>query len=304
MKNEIKVIGKQDFMGKEISIIECEGGVGENQRIITAKEIANIDNLRLADVNASINRLIEKSRIKEFIDFIDCLSETVSLRDFAKENGLIGSNRTQNVYILSERGYSKLIKSMDDDESWNVMDKLIDEYFRMREVIKSDEQLLAQLCLQLYRGGQDAVVASQRITEIEVSKATKPLLVEIDSKNKTIQQQEDEIQIKKDIITGFTEDIDILTKRNIVNRIIKRSPNGGYSGRYKEMYKCFKETFSIDLEARCKGYNLKQAKKKDQLSVIKYAEQFGYMDKLYEVACKLYHSEVQQILKELGKIVD
>ena len=299
--NELKIIDKQEFMGREIQVLE--GGFGENQRIITAKEVANIHEVELKTINQSIKRLIDKNRIKVGVHYIDLLSNE-NFKVTASDLGLITSNGQKNCFVLSERGYASLIKYMDDDESWDVMDKLIDEYFRMREVIKSDEQLLAQLCLQLYRGGQDAVMASQKITEIEVSKATKPLLVEIDSKNKTIQQQEDEIQIKKDIITGFTEDIDILTKRNIVNRIIKRSPNGGYSGRYKEMYKCFKETFSIDLEARCKGYNLKQAKKKDQLSVIKYAEQFGYMDKLYEVACKLYHSEVQQILKELGKIVD
>ena len=63
---------------------------------------------------------------------------------------------------------------MRTDKAKQIRKQFRREYFTMREVIKSDEQLLAQLCLQLYRGGQDAVVASQRITEIEVSKATKP----------------------------------------------------------------------------------------------------------------------------------
>lgn len=31
----------------------------------------------------------------------------------------------------------KLIKAMDDDDSWDMMDKFVDEYFRMREVIKN-----------------------------------------------------------------------------------------------------------------------------------------------------------------------
>ena len=196
MKNEIKVIGKQEFMGREIQVLE--GGFGENQRIITAKEIANIHNMRLADVNASINRLIEKSRIKEFVDFIDCLSETVSLRDFAKENGLIGSNRTQNVYILSERGYSKLIKSMDDDESWDVMDKLIDEYFRMREVIKSDERLKAMYLLKAVEStGEESALAIKSYSDLRIKEATTPLL-------ETIDKQQRDIQIKDQVIKEYT----------------------------------------------------------------------------------------------------
>ena len=162
--NEIKVLGKQEFMGREIQVLE--GGFGENQRIITAKEVANIHNTELREINQSLNRMLERGRLQENIDYIDLMQDEFS-KSLAVTLGLVGSNRTKNVYILSERGYCKLIKYMDDDESWDVMEKFVDEYFRMREVIKSDEQLLAQLCLQLYRGGQDAVVASQRITEIE-----------------------------------------------------------------------------------------------------------------------------------------
>ena len=42
------------------------------------------------------------------------------------------------------------------------------EYFAMREVIKSDEQLKAQLLLSIYNGGQEGIVASKQLTEMEV----------------------------------------------------------------------------------------------------------------------------------------
>lgn len=63
---------------------------------------------------------------------------------------MFSSNRTKDAFILSERGYSKLIKAMDDDESWDIMDSFVDEYFKMREVIKSSEQLKAQLLLSIF----------------------------------------------------------------------------------------------------------------------------------------------------------
>ena len=69
--NEIKVVGKQKFMDKEIT--QLEGGFGENQRIISAKEVANIHSVELKVINQSIKRLIEKQRIKENIDYIDMM---------------------------------------------------------------------------------------------------------------------------------------------------------------------------------------------------------------------------------------
>ncbi len=174
IKNELKINGIQNFMGINIPIIE--GGFGENCRVVSGKSISDIHNIRLSDINASINRLITKNRIKEGIDYINLLSETVSLRELAKNLGMLSSNRTKDAFILSERGYTKLIKAMDDDSSWDTMDKFIDEYFAMREVINSDEQKKAKLLLMIYDGGQDAVLASKQLTEIEVKQATAPLI--------------------------------------------------------------------------------------------------------------------------------
>lgn len=123
----------------------------------------------------------------------------------------------------------------------------------------------------------------------------------IQNQKKEIEEKNNEIIHKNEVITGLVEDIDIYTKITIVNRIIKRCghKNGSYGNRYNEMYKCFREMFHIDLSARCEGYNMKQQKKKDRLSIIKYAEKFNHMDNLYKVACKLYETEVNALLDEL-----
>jgi len=51
--------------------------------------------------------MIISRKFKYSIDIIDFLSGPEPLRKFAEDNGLIGSNRTQHVYLLSERGYAK-----------------------------------------------------------------------------------------------------------------------------------------------------------------------------------------------------
>lgn len=129
----------------------------------------------------------------------------------------------------------------------------------------------------------------------------KGLLGNIETQQKQIISLNNELNYKSEVINGLVEHVDIYKKKDIVNRIIKRKGSSvrDFSSRYNEMYQCFKELYHIDLTARCKGYNLKQTKKKDELSIIKYAEAFNHIDGLYEVACKLYESEVNELLDEL-----
>ena len=169
--NELKISGTQIFMGINIPIIE--GGFGENCKVITTKTISEIHGVEIKRINELINNNIK--RFKENIDIIDLLCFEC-FKDVMNDLGLKGSNRTKNVYILSERGYAKLIKIMDSDIAWEIHDKLIDEYFTMRKIVNSDKQKKAMLLLTIYDGGQDAVVASKELSRIEVEEATAPLI--------------------------------------------------------------------------------------------------------------------------------
>ena len=164
--------GQTEIIGKVVKVIE--GGFGEGQRAILARDIAEQHEVELKYVNKKIRENI--SRFNEN-DLIDLLSSSEELREFAEENNLIGSNRTQNVFLLSERGYTKLVAMMDNDndKKWEVMDSIIDNYFHMREIINSREREKANLLLQIYDGGQEGVLASKRLSEMEVEEATKPL---------------------------------------------------------------------------------------------------------------------------------
>ena len=116
-------------------------------------------------------------------------------------------------------------------------------------------------------------------------------------------QQQELIAHKVEVITGLTDEVDVFKKKDIINRIIKNSGNL-YRERYNEIYFAFKNTYHVDLPVRAKSYNTKQTKKKDQLSVIGYAEKFGHIDQMYKICCKLYETEVNLLLKELGLLVN
>lgn len=134
----LKVLGTEK-VGK-IEFTGIEGGFGEGKKAMLAKDVALIHGRSLREINEVITRNIK--RFKDEIDIIDLLNRSERFRNFAKENGLIGSNRTQHVYLLSERGYAKLLKIMDDDKAWDIYDELVDNYFNMRVAIKENKSSL------------------------------------------------------------------------------------------------------------------------------------------------------------------
>ena len=52
------------------------------------------------------------------------------------------------------------------------------EYFSMRQELNEIKQQKATLLLKIYDGGQNAILASKQLTDIEVREATAPLIAE------------------------------------------------------------------------------------------------------------------------------
>ncbi|XTR36475.1 ORF6N domain-containing protein [Paraclostridium tenue] len=136
---------KRDFLQVQgttvingVEIPNVLGGFGEGKKSLTDKTIAEIHNVEVREIRQLIKNNI--SRFKESIDYIDLKqinqNDVFFNLDFTKAQ--VGNSK--NIYLLSERGYAKLIKIMDSDLAWDIHDKLIDEYFAMREIINSDEE--------------------------------------------------------------------------------------------------------------------------------------------------------------------
>ncbi|MCC0662580.1 ORF6C domain-containing protein [Clostridioides sp. ZZV15-6597] len=127
--NELKIKGKQKFMNLEIPVIE--GGFGKDKKCMTDKTISEIHNQPNFKIRERIKDNIK--RFKEDIDYIDIkrILETDTLIElgYAKQS----ITQADNIFLLSERGYSKLIKIMDTDLAWEIHDKIMDEYFSMKK---------------------------------------------------------------------------------------------------------------------------------------------------------------------------
>lgn len=216
MKELLKINGTKEINGKEVKVVE--GGFGENSKCMLASDIAVQHDTRLDKVNDLIKKNINRFNENDLIDF---LKPCEGLRNFAKDNGLITNNRTQNIFLLSERGYTKLVSMMDNsnEKKWEVLDKLIDEYFTMRKVIQSSKQLKANLLLDIYSGGQGAIISAKQLTEIEVKEATKELTAKIEEDkplvtfSNTILKSSDNILVRELSKVAYEQGMDIGEKK-------------------------------------------------------------------------------------------
>ena len=198
--------------------------------------------------------------------------------------------RREIEFLMDRDGFSLLVMGFTGKKALEWKLKYIDAFNNMEETLKSGDYLSEEekLKLQLFsKDPLEVASAHNRLVELEVDKATAPLVAENNHKQK--------------VINALTDDVPLYEKPDIINRICRKS-QGGYANRYNELYKCFRENFHTDLKMKCDNYNEKQIKKKDQLTTIRYAEKFGFIDDLYTCCVKLYESEVREILKELDEL--
>ncbi len=167
---------------------------------------------------------------------------------------------------MNRDGFSILVMGFSGNEALEWKLKYIDAFNKMEDRLKSGNYLSEEekSKLQLFsKDPLEVASAHNRLVELEVDKATASLIVENERKQK--------------VINGLTDEIPLYEKPDIINRICKKS-QGVYANRYKELYKCFRENFHVDLLRQSENYNEKQLKKKDRLTIIRYAEKFGYID--------------------------
>ena len=140
-KPNVKVNGLVNVEGMKFH--DIEGGFGEGKKAMLVKEIANIHGKEFKHINEAINK--NRTRFTNNIDIVDLKSVDLIDRDLLKGLGFSNSSiaNANNIYLLSERGYSKLLKIL-DDVAWEQYEKLVDWYFNMRGQAKrlSTEEML------------------------------------------------------------------------------------------------------------------------------------------------------------------
>ncbi|WP_317327066.1 ORF6N domain-containing protein [Turicibacter sanguinis] len=258
----LEVKGTQEFLGKEIPVIY--GGFGSNQKVVSAKTVAEIHGMEVKHVNELINNNIK--RFKEGIDIIDVINDD-NFKVVVNDLGLKGSNRTKNIYLLSERGYAKLIKIMDSDLAWEIHDQLMDEYFSMRE---EKSKPVSQL---------DAIIAGLQATKELQEKMVVVEQVQV--------QQQQAIENIRNVVAINTTDWRKDTT-NIINRIAM-SRDGGAENIHiirKESYDLLEKRANCKLSVRRKNLQrvmLENGVSKSKVDKITYLDVIERDNRLKEI---------------------
>ena len=161
MSNELIVKGTQEFLGKEIPVIE--GGFGEGQKVMLAKTIAEIHEKEVKEINKLINDNI--GEFKFGIDILDLKGDEgfKVISNNLKLSSKFASN-SKNIYLLSEQGYFALVQLMRTEKAKEIRKQLRREYFKMRETIKNNNNKPRQ-----------TKVVKERITDYTITGMRKTL---------------------------------------------------------------------------------------------------------------------------------
>jgi hypothetical protein len=167
------------------------------------------------------------------------------------------------------------------------INKLENKIVELQNQISKKDLLLLNI---INSKGDEAMAIALKEYEEYVSK---PLIEENNKKQK-------EIEYKQEVIEGLTQNVTIYEKRQLLNRVV-RYKGADYRQRWTELYKVFKETHHIDLKTRMESYN--KINKPKMKSVLDYAENFGHIDNLYKIACKLYESDMNELLENIKDVI-
>ena len=146
MKN-LTINGRTQVCG--VTVPNIAGGFGEDKKSMLAKHIAEIHGKDVGAVNRAI-----KMNSKRFVNAVDMIDLKGS--EFAMhlvQSGVFTNNAinaANNIYILSERGYAKLLKVFEDDLAWDKYDEILDGYFQMRDeqpraLPKTQAEIIAEI---------------------------------------------------------------------------------------------------------------------------------------------------------------
>lgn len=202
--------------------------------LASSRDVAEKFSKQNKHINETIRKLmVENSTVKNM--FV----ETTYMSD---------RGRQEIEYMMDRDGFSLLVMGFTGKKALEWKLKYIDAFNKMEEELKNGNHLSKEdrLKLQLFsKDPLEVASAHNKLVELEVDKATTPL--------------KEENERKQTVINGLTDSIPLYEKPDIINRICKKS-QGGYANRYKELYKCFRENFHVDLIRQSENYNEKQKK--------------------------------------------
>ena len=191
-----------------------------------------------------------------------------------------GATRKSLYYILTyDQGKQVLMR-----ESKFVRKSVIKYIQALEEKNKQSFNELDMLYARLHKTSDHLEL--KEITERILFLETKPL--------------KEEITHQKKVITGLTKGIGEKDKRTIINQVVRRGGVQATGERWNALYYEFGKVEHCNLKTRVQNYRKKTGKK---INYIEYIEkELNKIDSLFNITCKLFESDVNEIVEQYKRI--
>lgn len=120
---------------------------------------------------------------------------------------------------------------------------------------------------------------------------------ELSKQHEQLEFKDQQIEEYVNVVTDLVKDVPLAGKRAIINRVL-RAPGDNFGARYMILYREFDNIYHMNTKFRMNKYNDTHSPKcKSRLQFID--EQLGMLNELYELAVKLFKSDVEMLVQQM-----
>lgn len=220
-------------------------------------------------------------------------SNLISPNFFVSATYKNSQNRDMPCFLLTKKGCDMVANKMTGTKGILFTAAYVTKFEEMEKQLSqpklSDEQIKAQLLLNIYNGGQEGILASKQLTELEVKEATKQLV--------------EEVEHKEDVIIGLVKDITVAEKRQRISQIVKRNAKGKFQERYNLLYSEFDKKYHVDTKRRLENAKARRETIQSTNRMDYICDTMNMTNELYEIACKIFENDFEDLKKEMWDII-
>lgn len=255
-----------------------------------------MNDLKVFNFNNSEVRVIEKDGqpwwvAKDVCEVLGLTNPTMALQELEEDERAKHSlGRQGEGNVINEAGlYSLILRSRKPEakqfKRW-IMQDVLPTIRRTGGYVSNDDQFL-----ETYLPFADEQTRS----------LFRSTLVTVRQQNELIKEQRAEIDHKENVIVGLVDDIDLATKRQILNRVVRKAGYDKVQLRWNELYRQFEMKYHLNLKVKLESYNEgHKPKLKNKLDYIDKV--MDKLPQLYEIACKIYEADVKELVSELYEL--
>lgn len=280
MKNELKVFNDKQFGEMKIVIID-------NKEWFVASEIA--EKLGYKDKTMLYKRLSKNHQM-------DINPQSVEYQGLRQNEVTLCDNKnTFKMKLINEAGlynaiFGSKLESAIKFQDW-VFEEVLPSIRNTGGYVSNDDMFL-----DTYLPFADETTRMLFKNTLETVRNQNEI---ISKQKRVIERQEFEIEHKEDVIIGLCKDISLKDKRQRISDIVRFNAKGRYAERYALLYKEFDNKFHVDSKRRLNNAKERNEVRKNMNRMEYICEESGLnmTNELYEITCKLFENDFNELLK-------